>query len=269
MLAANSFLYEPLFPRLVRISVPIAGLPSEFEGYRIAHLTDLHYSPTVPGWLIEKSVETVRELNADLVAVTGDFVTSENFLPGAGIRYMAGCAELLGALSAPDGVFAVLGNHDNHSDSDVVRTELEKHRIRLLVDEGLRIERGSSSIWLAGVDDYITRRNVSSGLGAALEGRAAGESTIMLAHNPDQIDDFVRQEVSLALCGHTHGGQVAIPFVGPPFVPSAYGDKYAAGLFREGDTQMWVCRGVGTFVIPVRFHCRAEIAEVTLTRGVS
>lgn len=264
--ALESGWWETWNPFVVKFDLPIPRLPASFDGYRILHLTDFHHSNTVPIDLIDRFVTAGRSFRPDLVAFTGDFVTTRRLQPGAGSAYAEPCAEVLSTLVAPDGLVAVLGNHDNETGRERVLKALERSGIEILLDRGRRIERGSDSIWLSGVDDYWTSTDAGKRLDAALAGRLPEEINVMLAHNPDQFPEFVEKGVDLALSGHTHGGQIVLPFWGPLFVPSRYGARFASGLFREKTSAMWVNRGIGTYLIPIRVNCRAELAMITLRR---
>lgn len=253
---------------IVEVSMPIANLPRAFEGYRILQISDPHHSNIVPLSIIRNAVDAARDLSFDLFALTGDFVTNEKVQPGAGAKYAEPCLVELSKLRAPDGLYAVLGNHDNQAGRETVQRACENTDIELLIDRGRRLERGSESIWLAGVDDLWTAPDRSAGLDRSLEGRRENEPAIVLAHNPDQIEEFVARDVGGAITGHTHGGQISLPFIGPPFVPSRYGQKYAYGLFRENRTSMWVSRGLGTMLLPARMMNRSEIVLITLDRAL-
>ncbi len=266
VIAGDTLWWETLHPELVELDLALPDLPASFDGYRILHLTDFHHSSTVPLSLIESVVERGKDLRADLVALTGDFVTSDRYQFVPGLPYAAPCIQALSRLKAPDGVFAVLGNHDNLTNGDEIAKLLKDAGIHLLRNQGQRITRKKDSIWVGGVDDFLTGRDVGNGLRRALEGRNAAETSLLLAHNPDQFPEFVERGVSVALCGHTHGGQVRLPVAGPIFVPSRYGGRFAYGIFRERVTAMWVSKGIGTFLLPVRMLCRAEMVLITMRR---
>ncbi len=144
----------------------------------------------------------------------------------------------------------MLGNHDSWLDHDRVRRALERNGIRVIEDTAVRVRTPAGGLWLAGVSDLWTGRH---DLAAALAPVAFdGTPVVLLTHNPDVFPD-VPASVALTLAGHTHGGQVRIPFFGPPIVPSRYGRRYAAGHVVEGGRHLFVATGIGTSIVAVRF----------------
>lgn len=258
-------LSEPWFPVLERATIRIPGLPRSFAGLRILHLSDLHHSTIVPRALIERAVAMGLAERPDLVALTGDFVSTERLQPGSGIAYAEPCAEALtAAASVPLGAFAVLGNHDYDTDPERVATSLATRGIRVLADENVLLERGGEHLRLAGVADLWRAPGRDAAVARALEGAREDEPVIALAHNPDQFPELAAAGVSLTLSGHTHGGQVRLPGWGPLWVPSRFGARYAQGLVTEGGASLYVTRGVGTLGLPLRFACPAEVTILEL-----
>ena len=172
--------------------------------------------------------------------------------------------EVLTDLKTPMGRFAVLGNHDNRVDPCGTRAVLAEHGIRDLSNKGLWLERGGARLWLCGVEDHTTSREDYA---AALGNIRTSDACIMLSHNPDSVEDIRDPRVGLVLSGHTHGGQVVLPFVGAPVVPSSYGQKYLSGFVQGPVTRVYISRGVGTIAPPVRFRCPPEVTLITLSAG--
>lgn len=237
------------------VEIHIADLPASFDGYRIAYLTDLHSSPIVPRWWIQRAVETALGLQPDVIALGGDYVHDDP-------RYAPGVAEILRPLHAPDGVFAVLGNHDHYVGSGVIRAALERAGVRELLNSSLRVNRGGAEIAVAGVGDLEC--DVID-FDAALGGVGGGVPRIVLSHDPDVFAYWPPTlRLDLMVAGHTHGGQAYLPIIGPPFVPSQFGFRYLAGLYCEGDRQLYVSRGVGASGVPMRWGCPPELTLIVL-----
>ena len=177
------------------------------DGLTIAQMSDLHYDRHFSAGVIRRGVELIAELKPDLVALTGDFVTvpfHRKYDRDAAVNATP-CAELLAPLRAPLGVYAVLGNHDSHTDPGFVTGALTDHGIRVLQNEALPLERNNSRVWLAGVGDVLTG---FAHLKDTLKSIPSSEATILLAHEPDFADEAARHPVDLQLSGHSHGGQV-------------------------------------------------------------
>jgi predicted MPP superfamily phosphohydrolase len=226
---------------------------------RIAVLTDLHVGSFRNG--LDRLDEVVARTNAerpDLVVILGDLVIHEVLL-GRFVPPETTAAHLAG-LHAPHGVVAVLGNHDWWLDGPRVRGDLERAGIRVLENEATPIDDGARRFWVAGLADLWTR---PASIPRALARVPADEPVLLLTHNPDVFPD-VPPRVALTLAGHTHGGQVALPILGRPVVPSRYGQRYAYGLVVEGGRALFVSPGIGTSLLPVRFRVPPEISMVTL-----
>jgi predicted MPP superfamily phosphohydrolase len=235
------------------VEVAVGGLSQALDGYRIAHLTDLH----IGSWDGRaRGLEWARracELDADLVVVTGDLVTS-------GTAYHGDVAEVLGALRARDGVFVVLGNHDQW-DANALARAVEARGPRVLRNAWVRIERAGGALTLAGVDDAYSG---SDDIERTLAGRPLDVPTVLLAHYPDFFAHAVRHGVELTLSGHTHGGQFGVPFLSERFnVATALGQR-PRGLFRRGGSALYVGAGLGTTGPPMRVGVAPEIALLVL-----
>jgi predicted MPP superfamily phosphohydrolase len=227
---------------------------------RIAVLTDLHVGSFRNGLdRLDDVVARTNAQNPDLVVILGDLVIHDVVL-GRFVPPEATAARLAG-LRAPLGVVAVLGNHDWWYDGVRVRAVLEKAGIRVLENDAVPIGDGSRRFWVAGVGDLWTR---PADIPKALAGVPPEDPVILLTHNPD-VFPSVPEHVVLTLAGHTHGGQVALPIVGRPIVPSRYGQRYAYGLVVENGRALFVSPGIGTSILPVRFRVPPEISVVTLS----
>ena len=237
-----------------RREIEIRGLPADFDGFRIAHLTDLHHGRHVPIDLIDDAVEASNSLAPDLVVLTGDYVTGS-------ARFAAPCAEALKRLRAPFGVIAVLGNHDYWAGVRAVSEALAGAGAQVLKNHHRVLARGAGQLAVVGVDDLWTGGSDGE---AALAGLAPGITRLLLTHNPDFIEEMPDLQVSLALAGHTHGGQIGLPILQGLAVPSRYGGKYAEGLVQGPTTRVYVNRGVGTVGLSLRVFCRPEVALIVL-----
>jgi predicted MPP superfamily phosphohydrolase len=207
----------------------------------------------------EELVEAVQQTNrlrADIVVLTGDFVTYSraNIEPAA---------EVLSRLRARYGVFAVLGNHDFRVGADAVTTALRRRRIEVLRNQHIKVQFGGACLYVAGVDDYGYGADVRR----AVRGIPRDAATVLLAHNPRIISLASRHGVSLVLSGHTHGGQVNLPLLGTVYGRSPERLRYKIGWDRLGTTQIYVSRGIGTIVLPWRLRCPAEITSLELLPG--
>ncbi len=240
---------------VTRREITLTGLPRAFDGYRVALLSDFHHSWWISSAYIRHLVKRTNTLGADLVALTGDFVHR-------GKQWVPGCAAALAGLRAPDGVVAVLGNHDHYQNAaPVMREGLQRAGITDLTNRGITLQRGGQIFHVAGTGDYWREKQH---LHQALAQARVPKSVLLLQHNPDYVEKINDDRVGLVLSGHTHGGQCVIPWLGAPILPSRYGQKYASGLCQGPVAQVFVTTGVGAAFPPVRFCCPPEIALLTL-----
>ena len=258
-----AFWWEP--GRLVvdRTELELPGWPAPLE-LRVALIADLHVgSPRNGVDNLRRVVQRVNEQTPDLVIIAGDLtidnVVGGRFVPPERI------AEELASLESRYGAFAVLGNHDRWLSAQRVQAALESADITVLENRNLPVEVAGGVVWLAGVSDYWTGH---PSIGDALDGIPDGEPVILFTHNPDLFPE-VPDRVSLTMAGHTHGGQVIIPFVGPGNTPSRFGARYAADHVVEDGRHLFVTTGVGTSRLGVRFLVPPEIASLTLIRCTS
>jgi len=253
---ARIALTEPLRISVERQEIYLRRLPKALDGFRIVHLSDLHYGPFTDARHLRRAIEAANDLNPDLIALTGDYISQERI-------YAAPCAGLVGRLKARYGVFAVLGNHDHWTDAKLVTDLFRTEGIRVLINEGMRLDVSDESFWLAGVDDTMVGLE---DLSLALAGSGETEMKLLLAHNPVILRRAARADVDLVLSGHTHGGQVTIrPEKNRSGRPRR---RMLRGLGRRANTQIYVTRGLGTVVLPIRYGCPPEVSLLEL-RSVS
>lgn len=247
---------------VVHTTFRIADLPPAFHGFRIAQISDIHLDEFTEPFFLEYVVHRINELAPDLVLVTGDFVTrgSLTFIDSRHAAYRS--AEILSALKTPQ-VYAVLGNHDVGVSASLVIHALRSKNIPVLVNEYVPIERAGSRLWLCGADDAGTRH---PDLNLTIPDRPDGP-VVLMVHEPDYVDTVIRhpkgKSVDVMLSGHSHGGQVRIPFYGPLILPPM-GQKYVMGHFQFNSLQLYVNRGIGAVGLPFRFDCPPELTIHTL-----
>jgi predicted MPP superfamily phosphohydrolase len=250
---------------IVRQTIPIRDLPDSLAGFRIVQISDIHLEEYTEPWFLEKMVGEINALAPDLVLLTGDFVSRGPRNESVAWNAAGVCAEILSTLKAPQR-FAVLGNHDVAVGPDRVIQPLEAHGTPVLVDRFFPIERGSDRFWLAGsgdADGAIPNLNRS----VPDDPRAP---VVLMVHEPDFADYIVQHPrfplIDLMLSGHSHGGQVRLPFLGPLILPPM-GKKYVEGLFQFDHMQLYVNRGLGTVGLPFRLNCPPELTHITLVRA--
>ena len=258
-------------PRLERVDVDLKHLPQACGGLKAAVLTDIHAGPLVPRELVRRGVDMVMAEKPDVIFLTGDFVSgATRFLwttyGGFRPEDLEGLKAELTRLEAPLGRFAVLGNHDFWSGRAVagkIEQALTSIGIDVLRNEWVKVSRGDCEFIVAGVDDYWED---SYSLKKATAGIPENMDLILLSHNPDVNEDVenLDRPVDLIVSGHTHGGQIVLPWIGAPYLPSPFGQKYRAGLVRDGERQTYISRGLGVFFVPVRLNCPPEITLLTL-----
>jgi uncharacterized protein len=252
-------------PQVVSIEIPLARLSESWNGFRIAQLSDLHYDPYFSDTPLRKAIDMVNGLQPDLIVLTGDFVTApigkvSHLTAVAAAQPVEPCALLLSKLHAPSGVMAILGNHDLNTSEVHVTAVLRSHSIQVLRNACVPLERDGKRLWIAGVDDILEGK---PDLELALRGIPSAEPVILLAHEPDWADHVSRHPVDLQLSGHSHGGQVRLPLVGPLFLPTL-AKKYPWGLHQVGRLTLYTNVGLGTIRLPVRLNCPPEVTLFTL-----
>jgi len=231
--------------------VPIAGLGRELAGLRIVHLTDIHHGLYFSAEAVLAAVELANSLEPDVVALTGDYVSySRNFAHSV--------AELLGGLKAARGVYAVLGNHDFRVGADLITRALRRNHIEVLRNRHTVLRAGSAELHLAGVDDLW----YNASLPRALRNIPRARPVVLLSHNPRIVAAASHYSVNLVLSGHTHGGQVRLPFLERRRDPTHR--RFHTGWDGWGLTRIYISRGIGTIVLPVRLGCPPEMPVFTL-----
>lgn len=230
-------------------TLPVAGLPRALDGLRISLITDIHHSRIVPASDVVQAIELAMSARPDLIVLGGDYVTF-------GERAFVGpVAELLGSLQAPHGVFAVLGNHDDDRD---MAAALAAKGFTVLKDQRTQVTIRNETLTLAGIR-FWTRR--AENIARVVNG--AEGTVLLLAHDPRRLVEAANLKVPAVLSGHTHGGQIILPGVGAIARRSF---PVLSGLGQQGDTSIFVSRGVGTIYVPVRINCPPEVALLTLRR---
>jgi len=257
-LGLRAFWLEPASLRVVEHELSV-GWPRE-RALRVAVLTDLHVGSPFNGTArLHTTVDRTNAAQPDVVCILGDLViqgvVGGRFVPPEEI------AIELARLRAAAGVVAVLGNHDGWLDHDRVRHAVESSGIRVVEDTAVRLITPAGPLWIAGMSDLWTGRH---DLAAALAAVTDDDTpVVLLTHNPD-IFPTVPDRVMLTLAGHTHGGQVRLPFAGALIVPSRFGQRFAAGHVVEGGRHLFVATGVGTSILPVRFRVPPTVSVLTL-----
>jgi predicted MPP superfamily phosphohydrolase len=244
------------------VSIRLRNLPEAFRGFRILQMADFHYGEYSEPSFLRAIVRTANALRPDLIALTGDFISGGPMVKRISVQFAHHCAELLARLECPLR-FAVMGNHDVMVNRVEVTEALVSRRIPVLHNSAVPIEREGARLWLAGVADLLFGGQADLDLALPTGRETAKEPLILMAHEPDFADRVVGSGVDLMLSGHTHGGQVRIPFLPPVNLPPL-GQKYVEGLFSIGELQLYVTRGIGTVGVPFRFRCPPEITVITL-----
>ncbi|MFN2399607.1 MAG: metallophosphoesterase [Gemmatimonadaceae bacterium] len=265
-LAVHSIFHAPASLRVAEVHVPVADLPHEFDGYTIAVLTDVHYAPVPGKGNLERAATIIRRVEPNLIVFLGDFAASfASSQRLSGMLYRAAIpamGKIIRGMSAPDGMMAVLGNHDYYFDGPAVIAWLESLGVRVLVNDCVVIEHGGDRLAIAGTDE----------LGHDIPDPYAGCSDlpreiprIVLAHHPDEVLLLAPDmRADLVLAGHTHGGQVVFPILGALIrISKVCGRHTASGWVPNGRAPLYVSRGIGA-QIPLRFNCPPELVIVRL-----
>jgi uncharacterized protein len=246
---AHGYLYERHRIGITRASLPVSGLPEALDGLRVALLTDFHLTGDAVAHDIEQAVKLTQAEQPDIIVLGGDYVTLQNR------RFMDPCAQLLAPLTAPSGVYAVLGNHDDEYE---MPRALRRHGLEVLDDERTVVTIRGETLDLIGLR-FWTRQ--ASELARLM--RAGAPATVLLTHTPSRLPMATALNIPLMLCGHTHGGQIVVPGLGP-----IAGRRFPVieGMERVDNTTVFVSRGIGTVYVPCRINCPPEVAMLTLKR---
>jgi predicted MPP superfamily phosphohydrolase len=261
--ALGNGLYEPHEVVVSQVGVKLKRLPAEFDGLRIAQLSDIHFNSFLTASHLDRVIELTNAQKPDLVIITGDLVTAavHRRQRKAKAAQAWPCANMLRRIESPLGCFAVLGNNDYGADADVVAEALSTgSQIQVLRNRAIALERAGSRLWLAGIDNVTAARAKPE---AALRGVPKQECTVVAVHEPDYADVMRKFPVDFQVSGHSHGGQIRFPGVGALYLPP-WGRKYPMGHYQLGELQLYTNRGIGVIGLPVRFLCPPEISVFTL-----
>jgi predicted MPP superfamily phosphohydrolase len=247
---------EPEAVEITKVTIPLPNLPEAFDGYSVVQISDWHLGE----WMtLDRMLDIARQVNdlkPDVILMTGDFISKNQY------HLHQKLTRAMSAFHARDGIFAVLGNHDYWVRNNAVARAIQAAgNCRLLLNSNAVICRDGTALHIAGIDDVWEGRH---DLDAALQGIPAGSAVILLAHEPDKAEAAAATgRVGLQLSGHTHGGQIRLPFKGALVLPDL-GEKYDMGLFNINGMGLYVNRGIGMVAPYVRFNCRPEITHFTL-----
>lgn len=241
------------------VDIPVRGLDKDLDGYTIVHLSDMHVGAMTPKWWAQRWIDRANAESADAVVVTGDMVTS-------GTAFHEDIADLVGALRATDGVFVSMGNHDYFGEGEPLIGLLVSRGARVLRNEGLVIDRSAdrgatARFFLSAIDDTWTKR---ANLERALEARPDGMTTVLLSHDPDRFPQAAKKGVDLVLSGHTHGGQIAVPFIARHVNASKLAHHFHLGIYKDGDATLYVHPGLGTTGPPIRLGVAPAVVVLRL-----
>lgn len=239
---------------LEHVEIYLERLPPQLDGFKIIQLSDTHHSPLVSLDHIKRAIKVSNRLKPDMFLLTGDYVSHHR-------EYIAPVASELGKLKAKHGIYACLGNHDHWTDAELVTHLFRGEGINVLINEGFRFETKAGSFWLAGVDDYMVGK---TDVPAALKGAYPDEMKLLLAHNPIIFREAARLGVDLTLSGHTHGGQIKLRNADREENRILPRRKLKAGLHKRRSSQIYITRGIGTVVVPMRYQCPPEISLLEL-----
>lgn len=258
--------FERHWLEVVHKDITIDDLPPSFEGVKVAQLSDIHLDEFTEPFLLREAIDEVNRARPDFVLLTGDYVSSQVLPPHLTVEAAHQCGRLLNRIACPER-YAIFGNHDIWAGEKEVGEALRENDIVVLRNSYLPLERRGSRIWLAGIDDPVCGQpDPDSTIPASIR-HIPNEPIILMCHAPDYVDELrlhpAGPATSLVLSGHTHGGQIRLPIIGPLHLPPG-GRKYVEGLFNVGSMQLYVNRGIGSVGVPFRFDCRPEITIFTL-----
>ncbi len=252
--------FEPSWLDVSQIQIPLPNLSKSFHGYRILQISDIH----IGGWMnrshLEDVLEHIREQNPDLIVITGDFVIGHSWSDELN-EAVEDFIEVMTPLASEYKIIGVMGNHDHWTDVVKVRSMLNTAGIICLQNDIHKLTKNSENLYIAGLDDISEGKHRLEEVELKLPQHV---KAILLAHEPDYASTSSKSgKFMLQLSGHSHGGQVVIPFLGPPILPR-WGRKYPAGLYQIEDMYLYTNRGVGMTSPFVRVNCRPEITVFTL-----
>lgn len=248
---------EPRRVEITHPSVSVAGLPSAFDGLRVAVLTDIHHGPYLSRQRVRRIVQLANAQTPDLAVILGDVVHRHP-------RYIAPAWEELSRLRAPLGVYAVLGNHDYWEGAAETRQAMARAGITEATQRAFALRRQGQTLYLVGLDDLWEGH---ADLKAALAPVPPNQRVLVITHHPDVFMQQHDPRAVVWLAGHTHGGQVVLPWLMPPVVPSQYGQTLRAGWVERDGCRIYVSRGLGCITPPLRLNCRPELPVIVLHRA--
>lgn len=256
LLASYPVFIERYMVAVNHYDIPVPNLPSAFEGFTICQLSDIHYGTLTPMIMVDYVIKTAMKQETDIIVCTGDYTRKRK-----DNREIDAIWNKLIKLKAKHGVYSVLGNHDEWTGFEQSLDRLEKSG-QSVRHKSKKITLGKQHIWIGGSGDLWTDK---LGVDKAFEHVPHKDCKILLAHNPDTADRDYDTRVDLILSGHTHGGQVNVPFYGPLILP-VKNKKYTHGFVETERSSLFISRGIGWAIIPVRFNCPPEIAVLHLKR---
>lgn len=250
-----SFAIERFWLEIRQVRLPLPQLPHAFSGFRIVLWSDAHLGFFFSPRHLSRVADRINALQPDLIVFAGDLIDKR-----AALNVLQPAVPVLAKLNAPYGKYAVLGNHDYRKGIEPVIGAWESGGFRVLRNEHVEVNRGKQRFFLVGLDDVLKGK---PDLNKAADGIPEASCKILLVHEPDYADSLERSPVDLQLSGHSHGGQVRLPFVGP-VLTTKLGKKYHTGLCKTKRGMVYTNRGLGTTALPFRFLCRPEITVITL-----
>ncbi len=258
LIASYPFLIERYNFQVNTYQIPVPNLPRAFNGFKIVQLTDLHFGFLMPLFVVKHLIHKINTLEKDIIVCTGDYI--HEFDSDSQIDTIW---PYLMKLSAKHGVYSVLGNHDHWGDfrRSLYWIERSGQNVR---HKSISIAEKGERIWIGGAGDYLED---DLSIDKAFQNVPSNECKILLAHNPDSADSYFTTNVDLMISGHTHGGQINIPFIGPP-VLAVKNREYSSGFIRSAKTNLYISRGLGWSILPVRFNCPPEISVLKLVSNV-
>jgi hypothetical protein len=239
------------------IEIAVDGLPRAFDGFRIAQLSDMHIGAYTPRQWGDRWVKKANAERPDLTVVTGDMVTS-------GVEYHSDIADIIADLRAKHGTFVSMGNHDYFGEGEPLISMIRERGVAVLRNEGLTLEKDGESIYLAAIDDTWTKRD---DMNLALSKRPEGMPCVLLCHDPERFPQAAKAGVEVVLSGHTHGGQVGVPFLARWLNFSKIAHHYNLGIYTKGKSTLYVHPGLGITGPPIRIGIAPAVVMITLRQG--
>ena len=253
--------FERHWLEVVHKEVQIKGLRAPFDGMTVAQMSDIHLDEFTEPFLVREAIDEINRAKPDIVLLTGDYVSAQVLPRPLTVEAAWQCGKLLSRIECRER-YAIFGNHDIFAGEQQVGEALRSNGITVLRNSFVPIERQGARFWLAGLDDPVCGQpDPEQTIPSSIQNRPR-EPIILMCHAPDYVDELrtqaAGQAISLVLSGHTHGGQIRLPFIGPLHLPPG-GEKYVQGMFNLGAMKLYVNRGIGSVGVPFRFDCRPEI----------